>query len=128
MVNLRAIANRYTSTINPNVTVQRHAYAGRVRSPSGKVKATYADPVPLVAQFQALSKKDVEHLDNMNLSTCERAAFVNGQLVAFDRAEQTGGDIIVGDGAVWMVMAILAGWTQSGWCKVALTKQNGMPE
>lgn len=127
MVNLRGIANRLTSTINPNIVVQRHAYSGFTRSASGKVAATYAAPSPLTAQVQALTKKETEHIDNMNLSPCDRAAYVNGQLSAFDRVEQKGGDLLEFEGAFWRVMAVLEGWTTAGWCKVALTKQMGGP-
>lgn len=127
MVNLRAIANRFTSTVNPNLTVQRHAYASRTISANGKPKAVYSDPVPLTAQAQALTKKEVEHIDNMNLSPCDRAAYVNGQVNAFDRVAQTGGDLLEFEGKFWRVMAILEGWTTAGWCKVALVQQNGGP-
>lgn len=127
MVNLRAIANRFTSTINPNISVLRHAYSGRTIAGSGKVKAGYASPVPLTAQVQALTKKEVEHIDNMNLSPCDRAAYVNGQVNAFDRVAQTGGDLLEFEGRFWLVMAILEGWTTAGWCKVALVQQNGGP-
>lgn len=127
MVNLRAIANRMTSTVNPNLTVLRHAYAGQTISPSGRPSAQYATAVPLTAQVQALTKKEVEHIDNMNLSPCDRAAYVNGQVNAFDRVAQTGGDLLEFEGRFWLVMAILEGWTTAGWCKVALVQQNGDP-
>lgn len=127
MVNLRAIANRFTSTVNPNIAVQRHAYSGRTLSTSGKPTAGYATPAPLTAQVQALTKKEVEHIDNMNLSPCDRAAYVNGQVNAFDRVAQTGGDLLEFEGKFWLVMAILEGWTTAGWCKVALVQQNGGP-
>ena len=127
MVNLRAIANRFTSTVNPNITVQRHAYSSRTISASGKPTPNYAAAVSLTAQVQALTKKEVEHIDNMNLSPCDRAAYVNGQVNAFDRVAQTGGDVLEFEGKFWLVMAILEGWTTAGWCKVALVQQNGGP-
>lgn len=127
MVNLRGIANRMTSAVNPNLTVQRHAYIGQTIAPSGRPNAQYANPVPLTAQVQALTKKEVEHIDNMNLSPCDRAAYVNGQVNAFDRVAQTGGDLLEFEGRFWLIMAILEGWTTAGWCKVALVQQNGDP-
>lgn len=127
MVNLRAIANRFTSTVNPNISVQRHAYTGRTLSTSGKPTPSYAAAAPLTAQVQALTKKEVEHIDNMNLSPCDRAAYVNGQVQAFDRVDQTGGDLLEFEGKFWLVMAVLEGWTTAGWCKVALVQQNGGP-
>lgn len=127
MVNLRAIANKMTQTINPNLSVGWRRYTGHAVGASGKVTPTYAASVPLVAQVQALTKKEVEHLAALNLSTCERAAYVNGQIAAFDRLAQTGGDLLVFEGAEWKAMAILEGWTGGAvnWCKVALVKQIG---
>ena len=116
-----------TSAINPNLSVIRYAYAGKTIAASGKPKATYAAGVPMTAQVQALTKKEVEHIDNMNLSPCDRAAYVNGQINAFDRVAQTGGDLLEFEGRFWLVMAILEGWTTAGWSKVALVQQNGDP-
>lgn len=122
-MNLRQIANRQTSAINPNLAVQLYAYAGYAVGASGKTTASYADPVSLTAQVQALTKKEVEHIDSLNLSPCERAAYVNGQVQAFDRVAQTGGDMLFFENRWWKAMAILEGWTTAGWCKVALVGQ-----
>lgn len=122
-MNLRNMANRLTSAVNPNLTVQHRAYQSYSTLASGKTAATYAAAVPLVAQVQALTKKEIEHIDNMNLSPCDRAAYVNGQLQAFDRVAQTGGDFLYFENRWWKVMAILEGWTTAGWCKAALTGQ-----
>lgn len=125
MVNLRKYANAAIRSINPNLTVQWRAYQGYTTGTAGKTSVTYAAAVPLVAQVQALSKKEVEHIDAMNLSVCDRAAYVNGQVAAYDRVNQTGGDVLDFEGRSWLVMAILEGWTTAGWCKVALVAQNG---
>lgn len=122
-MNLRGIANRYTSAVNPNLTVQLYAYAGFTVAGSGKPTATYADPVPVVAQVQSLSKSEIRHLDSLNISNVERAAYVNQQLQATDRTTQTGGDVLAFEDGAWRVDAILEGWTTAGWCKVGLVKQ-----
>ena len=124
-INVRGIANTATSTVNSNLTVGWRRYAGYVTGTAGKVTPSYAVAVPLVCQVQALSRKDVEHLDAMNLSRCERAVYAYGQLGAMDRAAQTGGDILVFEDGEWLVTAVLEGWTTAGWCKVALTRQVG---
>lgn len=124
MVNLRAIANRYTSAINPNLTVGWRRYSGYTTLPGGKTVPAWAASVPLVAQVQSLTKSDVKHLDAMNLSRCDRAAFCNVQIGVVDRVTQEGGDLLIFEDGVWLATAILQGWTTAGWCKVALTKQN----
>jgi hypothetical protein len=122
-VNLRALANRATQAVNPNITVQWRKYLDYDIGPNGKPVVTYAEPVGVVAQVQALSKSDVQHLDAMNLSECTRAAYVNGQMQAFDRLKETGGDMLFFEDQWWKVMAILEGWTTAGWCRVGLTAQ-----
>ena len=127
MVNVRAIANRQTSGINPNTVAQLRAFQSYAVLPSGKTASTYAAASPIVIQAQALSKKEVEHIDAMNLSPCERAAYANGQLQAYDRVAQTGGDMLLFEIRWWRVMAVLEGWSTAGWCKVALVGAAGPP-
>lgn len=126
-MNLRNIANRATRTINPNTVAQWRAYQGYTTGSSGKTVASYAAGADLTVQAQALTKKEIEHIDSMNLSPCDRAAYANGQLQAYDRVAQTGGDFLYFENRWWKVMAILEGWTTAGWCKVALVGQNGGP-
>ncbi len=126
-MNLRGIANRLTSAVNPNPPATLHAYQGFTTLPSGKTAVTYAAAAPVVVQAQALTKAEIEHIQSMNLSQCDRAAYCNGQLQAYDRVKQTGGDFLYFEGVWWKVMAILEGWTMAGWCKVALVQQNGGP-
>lgn len=124
-MNVRDIANRVTSRVNPNLVCQWLAYAGYDTLPSGKTSAVYSAPANLTIQTQALTKDEIQHIDAMNLSPCDRSAYVNGQVGALDREAQTGGDLLIFENATWLVTAILEGWTTAGWCKVALTKQNG---
>lgn len=127
MVNLRAIANGITRSINPNLSVVLRAYSGYTTSAAGHVTASYAAAAPVEAQVQALTKLEIAHLDAMNISNCDRAAYVSVVVKATDRLEQTGGDLLQFEGAWWLVTAILEGWTTAGWMKVALTKQIAGP-
>lgn len=123
MVNLRAIANRSTSRINPNLTFELRSYAGYAINPDGTTAPSYAPKRYVVGQVQALGKKDIEHLSSLNVSNCERMVYVNAQLQATDRKAQTGGDLLTFEGAVWLVAAIMEGWTTAGWCRAALIRQ-----
>lgn len=125
MVNLRNIANKATRTINPNIPAIWKASMGYTTGMAGKTTPSYAADVQLIIQAQALTKKEIEHIDAMNLSPCDRAVYVNGQVNGIDRESQTGGDLLVFEGRTWLVVAILEGWTTAGWCKAALTQQNG---
>lgn len=127
MVNVRTIANALTRSINPNIGATVRRYTGETTAASGKRAANYAAPTPLVVQAQALSKKEVDHLNSMGISNATRAAYANGQLAAMDRKTQSGGDLLQFENIVWLVGAVLEGWTTAGWCKVALIQQLGEP-
>lgn len=122
-MNLRQIANRATSGINPNVAASVQICTGYTTGSGLRRDPSYAPPAPLTIQMQALSKKEVEHLDAMGISNAVRAAYANLQLTAADRKMQSGGDLVTAMGDVYLVTAVLEGWTTAGWCKVALTKQ-----
>jgi hypothetical protein len=130
---LRGIANRATSTVNPNVPASVLVSQGYTTAPTGKRTPSFAAPVAAVVQFQALTKKEVEHLDAINVAGTETAAFVNMQLSSPDRTTQSGGDVVTfGTGAgippqlqgtQWWVTAVFEAWVLGGWCKVGLTRQ-----
>lgn len=123
MVNLRALANRTTSRINPNITIGLRVYQGFSIAGDGSMTPLYGDPIDIVGQVQALGKKDFEHLSALNISNCERMVYVNSQLQATDRLEGSGGDLLVFEGASWLIAAILEGWTTAGWCRAAVIRQ-----
>lgn len=123
-MNLRAIANRATSTVNPNVTATLRASTGYTTAASGKPVPTYAAPETLVVQMQSLTKRDLDHLAELNISDATRAVFANRQLTGADRRDQSGGDLLDLPDGTFLVTAVLQDWTPTaGWCKVAVTRQ-----
>lgn len=132
-MNLRGMANRATSRVNPNVPASLKRSTGWTTAATGKRANTYADPVAITVQVQALTKKDIEHLDALNLSDCEIAVYASTQLHAIERTTGKGGDLLVfgGDAKIpadlqnstWLVTAILEGWVTAGWSRAALTRQ-----
>lgn len=129
MVNLRTIANRATSGVNPNVSASVQICNGYSTGGGLRRTATYAAPITVIVQVQALSKKDVEHLDSLNITNAERSCYSNIQLTAVDRKTQSGGDLVTYMDPVartmdtWLVVAVLEGWSTAGWSRVALAKQ-----
>lgn len=122
-MNLRAIANRSTSGVNPNVSATVQVSTGYTTASNGKQAPSYAAPAPAVVQRQALTKKEVEHLDSLNLSNATVAFYANLQLSGVDRTTGSGGDLITTGGETFLVIAVLEGWTTAGWCKVAAARQ-----
>ena len=122
-MNLRALANGLTSGINPNVTATVKISTGFGMDAAHRQVPTYADPVPIIVQPQALSQREIEHLDSLNISNVTRAVYANIQLSGVDRKTQSGGDLLYFNSAVWLVVAVLERWSASGWTKVALQAQ-----
>ena len=129
MVNLRLAANMLTQRVNPNVSATVRICTGYQDAPGARRTATYADPVPVTIQIQALSRRDVEHLSSLNISNAKWSCYSNLQLNPADRKTQTGGDLVKfvdpvsGSLDTWMVVEMLEGWSTAGWCRVALVKQ-----
>lgn len=128
-MNLRAVANSMTRAINPNIAGTIRVYAGEQKDASYNRTPTYNAAMPVELQIQALTKKEIEHLDALNLSDATRAAFANRQMTGVDRASKSGGDLLdfidpeTGIMSTWLVIATLQAWGTSGWCKVAISKQ-----
>lgn len=132
-MNVRGLANRATSRINPNLPASLKRSTGWATAATGKRANTYAGPVAITVQVQALTKEDVRHLDALNLSDCEIAVYASAQLHAIERTTGKGGDLLVfGSGSAipadlqdttWLVTAILEGWVTAGWSRAALTRQ-----
>ena len=127
MVNLRARANVLTSRINPNISIGYRRYEGHTVGSDGSIVPQYEPQRSVVAQVQSLGKKEVDHLSSLRISNCERMVYVNFQLQATDRVAQTGGDLVVFEGAVWQVEAVLEGWSTAGWSRGAVSKQMDAP-
>lgn len=133
MINLRSMANRLTSGVNPNVTADLLVSTGYVTDASGLQIPTYAEPEPVVVQVQALTQKELQHLDKLNITNGQAGVFVDRQLNSADRSTGSGGDVfqfpdtpnVPADlrGSEWLVVAVLEGWPGSGWCRAAITRQ-----
>jgi hypothetical protein len=132
-VNLRALANRATTLINPNVPGTVLINSAYTTSASGKREPSYAAPVAITVQMQALTVKEIEHLDALSIAGSDCAAYVNRTLSGIDRVTGNGGDLIQFEagpgvpaelaGTDWRVTAVLEGWSLGKWCRVALTRQ-----
>lgn len=132
-MNLRAIANAATRRVNPNLAVMLQRSTGYTTADDGTQVPTYSAPAPLTIQMQALTQKELEHLDRLNISDGQASVFANTRLSSVDRPSQSGGDLLTFGseatipadlrGSVWLVVAQLEYWPTSGWGKVAVTAQ-----
>lgn len=132
MINVRALANRSTQRINPNIAVTWRRSTGYTTSADGSRVPAYTDS-PIIVQVQALTQSELQHLDRLNLSNGQASVYADVQLSSVDRPSQSGGDLLIfgtGNatpaalrGQTWLVVALLEGWVGSGWCKAAITSQ-----
>ena len=86
-----------------------------------EVAMTTALVVP--AQIQALTFRDLQQIDGLNLQGDRRGIYFYGEIDGLVRPDNKGGDLITfPDGTIWLVAIVLEQWPD--WCKVAATLQN----
>lgn len=126
-MNLRAIANQYIQTTNPNIQInwiQSNGYttdnAGR-RVPNQLI-------LTVDAQVQALSATDLQHTDGLNITGVMRSVYLYGNAAGVVRVDSLGGDILVFPeipGSYcknWLVTKVVETWPD--WCHVIVTLQD----
>ena len=120
-MNLRGIANVLTQAINANTDVTVKISSGYTIDPlTRKQIPTYASYTGQ-ANVQALDGSDLKQLDGISQQSTLRAAYLYDNLAGVIRMDSKGGDLIVIDGKVWLVVKVLETWPD--WCKVAINYQ-----
>lgn len=125
-MNLHAIVAPYVGSVNPQVPVTIQFSTGYTTASDGTQVPSYSAPVPMQAQIQALTYRDLQQLDGLNLNGTRRGIYLYGDVQGVVRVSQKGGDLITfEDGSVWLVALALETWAgaDGGWCKVAATLQ-----
>jgi hypothetical protein len=120
-MDLRSIANNVSRTINDNRVVTILKSTGYTIGAGRKQTPTYASPIVVPAQIQALDSKDLKQLDGLNIQGTIKAIYLRGTFSAVIRPEGVGGDIVQFDNQNWLVVKILEGW--SSWTKAAIVLQ-----
>lgn len=123
-MNLHAIVNPIIAAVNPNVTGTLRVSTGNIVGRAGKQEPVYLSTPGVVMQFQALTAKDIEHLDNLNIQGVTRAVYLYGNVTGVVRPEAKGGDLLDALGKTWLVTVVFETWDTAGWCKVGVTLQN----
>lgn len=120
-MNLRALANASTVTINPNIPITIRRSNGYTIGAGRKQIPSYAADVTGYGQLQALDGDDLKQLEGLNIQGVVKALYITGQLSAVIRPESVGGDLILIDGKQWLVVKVIEGWAD--WVKVAIWLQ-----
>ena len=119
-MNLRGIANRATSTINPNVPGVFQVNTEFTTIPGGKRVPSY-NSVNVIVQLQELSSTDLRQVDSVNIQGILRSAYLNGNFNGVNRPEQKGGDILMIGEEKWLVVKVPELWPD--WCRVIINLQ-----
>lgn len=128
-MNLHAIAGPYVAAVNPMLPVMVSISRGSTTLPSGKRSPTYALPVRMQAQVQAMSSRDLRQVSGLNLQGSMSAIYLMGDIEGLVRPLVKGGDLIrFPDGSVYLVVVALENWGATGspaeqWSKVAAQLQ-----
>lgn len=130
-MNLRALANRLTARVNPNVPAVIRRSTGYTTSASGTRTPTYTD-LPVQVQVQPASTGDIQKLDALNIQGVHRVIYISAEVEAMIRVDKKGGDQIVFEAGImpeddqstrWIVSAVLEVYGHQ-WRKCAITLQN----
>ena len=120
-MDLRAIANSVTQTVNNNEVVTILLSDGYTMGAGARQVPAYKPPIIAPAQVQALDGVDLKQLDGLNIQGTMRAIYLFGEVAGVIRPNQTGGDIIQRGDSNWLVVKVLESW--SDWTKAAIVLQ-----
>lgn len=126
-MNLHGIAAAYVAAVNPPLLCQLQASNGYTLAGDGSQIPTYADPVDIYVQCQALQFGDLMQISGLNIQGRKLAMYIQGDWEGTVRSESKGGDLITTpDGQIWLCALVLEPWALSaGWTKLAAVLQNG---
>lgn len=132
-MNLHGIAAGYVSAVNPMVLCSVQISTGSTKTADYRRTPSYAAAISAMGQVQALTFRDIQQIEGLNLQGTRRAIYLLGDVEGLVRMNGKGGDLITTpDGSVWLTAMVLESWlheaanaNEPGWVKVAVTLQNG---
>lgn len=123
-MNLHQLVSGHIAAVNPFLTGSIKVSTGTTTAADGKRTPSYTTIAGVPMQVQALSGRDLRQLESLNIQGVSRAVYLNGNIEGLDRPAGKGGDLILVNGATWLVTTVLETWDAAGWCKLGLTLQS----
>lgn len=130
-MNLHGIVSGVIGTVNPFVPVTLQQSAGTYDTALDGSRTPHYNASPQSVQVQALSAKEIQHLDGLNIQGVLRKAYLNGDWRGVYRATNQGGDLmqfaaVAGvpaslQGTTWKVVQVFETWPD--WCALAIQLQ-----
>jgi len=133
-MNLHGIVRGAIGTVNPDIPGVFRSNQGYATSAAGARAPNYTD-TDVMLQVQALTAKELQHPDMLNVQGVKRGVYMFGNPQGVVRPDVKGGDLLqfpqVKGGPIytWLVCAVLETWTPdtAGWGKVGVSLQMDTP-
>lgn len=121
-MNLHGIAAPAIGMVNPFLPITYRASTGSTTLEDGTRVPSYAAPVTVSAQVQALTYSDLLKLGGMNIQGVRSKLYVSGSMNGIVRGAAKGGDLVtMANGSTWLVAIVLEDWPD--WTSLAITLQ-----
>jgi len=125
MINLRALANFATQTINPNIPVTVFVPNGYTIDPLTREQTPVYVETPGWGNVQALDGDDLKQAEYLNIQGTLRSVYLYGAVAGvIDPDAQPSADLAFSHGGVsgrWSVFKVFETW--QNWCKVGVVYQ-----
>jgi hypothetical protein len=123
-LNLHGIVSGVIGAVNPQIIASIQCSTGYTTNGDGSRTPSYAEPVDVKCQIQALQYNDLVQTDGLNIQGARRKIYMSGHWAGLVRVDQKGGDLItMPNGDIYLVVLVLEHWPD--WTSVAVTLQNG---
>lgn len=127
-MNLNAIAGSLTQAVNPDVIgTLKKSTGGYDTAPDGSRTSKYETIRNVSFQVQALTAKELQQVDSLNIEGEKRGVWFNGNLLGVVAAKGKGGDLCIFGGSTWLIVQVFETWA-NGWCHVAVALQKDQPQ
>jgi len=118
-MNLHGIVTPFIAAINPPVMGEILQSTGYATGSDFKQAPSYAPAIVASMQVQALTQKQLEHMDALNIQGVFKSVYLNGDWNGIIRVSGTGGDLLAFGGFLWRIVEVseqYADWTRVTVC------------
>ncbi|MDN7913683.1 hypothetical protein [Burkholderia cepacia] len=130
-MNLHGLVSGVIGTVNPFVPATLQQSAGTYDTAPDGSRTPHYNTSPQTVQVQALSAREIAHLDGLNITGVLRKVYLNGDWRGVYRPGNQGGDRfkfaaaapvpVSLQGTTWLVVQVFETWPD--WCSLAILLQ-----
>jgi hypothetical protein len=127
-MNMHGIVRGAITSVNPDILGTWRVSAGStVSATTGRAVPAYTDFANVPMQVQALSGRDLKHINYLSVQGVRRAVYMYGNVQGVNRPMVKGGDLLLfpevpgGTVKTWLVSIVFETWPD--WCRVGVAEQ-----